>query len=402
MPLIAGSAAVFLIAAGIAVFFFIRGDASAGEVFLVPAASAGPDPFSDTPFAEAPDPTLAQPATEGGAPIPAPPSAGPVQATSGGKPGLYGGTMNSAVCDPGQMVSFLASNPDKAQAWVNALTADPAVRLRDGRPLTTATIPDYVAGLSSFVLLADTRVTNHGYKNGRPNKLQAVLQKGSAVMVDNFGVPRVKCYCGNPLLPAVPSQRQVTYEGPRWPDFDPGRVEVIMPPPTPVNVFVVRDYNDLSRTFEVPPGGVTQTGQPNVAYNDGTGPRGPMGPGSPASNYDPDDCADENCLDPIEEDERIEQGYRQQEPYYPDPQRNIAGSADPEPSPEDPYAFFTPEYYAQTAVDQFNAMQNRGCGLSGSEWHGGYDSHRRWAQGTSTRDRAAQFENRERQLSSCR
>lgn len=243
---------LLLVAAG--AFFFVR-DAQAGEVFLVPAASAGPDPFSATPFAEPPDPAIAQPASASSAPTPANPNAAPVQATSGAQPGLYGGTMNSKACNPDQMVAFLSANPDKAQAWVEALTADPKVSLRDGRPLTTATIPEYVDGLTSFVLLTDTRVTNHGFKNGRPTVLQSVLQKGSAVMVDEYGTPRVKCYCGNPLLPPVPSRQRVTYQGPRWPDFDENRITVVSPPPQPVQEFTACDPRDPSDCFNVPPGG---------------------------------------------------------------------------------------------------------------------------------------------------
>ena len=111
------------------------------------------------------------------------------------------------------------------------------------------------------MLTSDTRVTNHGFKNGRANQLQAVLQKGSAVMVDAFGVPRVKCYCGNPLLPPKPTRGTPRYEGPRWPDFNPDQVTVITPPPTPIEVFVVCDPRDLRQCFQQPQGGV-----PNQPY----------------------------------------------------------------------------------------------------------------------------------------
>src|SRR6185436_18143448 len=40
----------------------------------------------------------------------------------------------------------------------------------------------------------------------------AVLRRGTAVLVDDEGVPRVKCYCGNPLLPPViPQEFYETY-----------------------------------------------------------------------------------------------------------------------------------------------------------------------------------------------
>ncbi len=240
-PIIVGAVVVVLLALIGALFLLLNpGDAEAGEIFLAPAATAGPDPYSETPFAQPPDPSLAQPATETSTPVPAAPS-GAVTAKSGGQPGLYGGTRDYAACDAPQMVSFLGANPDKANAWVSALNEDGAIQLADGSALTAASIGAYVATLTPIVLREDTRVTNHGYRNGRPTRLQAVLQKGTAVLVDTYGVPRVKCYCGNPLLPPVASRQTPVYTGPRWPDFNPAQVNVIQPSPTPVQTFQIVD-----------------------------------------------------------------------------------------------------------------------------------------------------------------
>lgn len=252
-PLIIAVTVVVLALLGAGVFLLFPGDAEAGEIFLSPAASAGPDPFSATPFATPPDPSIAQPAVESDAPIPASPGT-PVAARSGGQPGLYGGTRNMSACDARQMVAFLAANPDKAGAWVDALDGDPAVRLPGGQAVTTAGIAAYVATLTPIVLLEDTRVTNHGYRDGRPTTLQSVLQKGTAVLVDSRGVPRVKCYCGNPLLPPVASSRTPRYRGPQWPDFDPGRITVVTENPGgPVDTFVVRVPN-TGELEDLPPG----------------------------------------------------------------------------------------------------------------------------------------------------
>lgn len=46
---------------------------------------------------------------------------------------------------------------------------------------------------------ADTRVTNHGFADGRATEIQSILQAGTAVFVDDTGLPVVKCSCGNPL-----------------------------------------------------------------------------------------------------------------------------------------------------------------------------------------------------------
>ena len=398
--------AVLVVGGGVAAAFLLfPGDAQAGEVFLVPAASPGPDPFSDSPFAEAPDPAIAKPATASSQPLrPSGPST--VATTSGAKPGLYGGSMNKAACNPQQMVAFLQQNPAKAQAWVNAFNADPAVRLRDGSALTVATIPQYVRGLSSIVLTSDVRVTNHGFKNGRANQLQSVLQKGSAVLVDEYGVPRVKCYCGNPLLPPKPTRGTPKYSGPRWPDFNPSEVTVITPPPTPIQVFVVCDPRDPSQCFQQPPGGV-----PNEPYAaelppppsaDAPPPTQAPPPRAMVSNnpptVDPYDCSDGSCEDDGPEPD-WDQLYAEQEHEY--SEQEMADIMAQEQGAQPAEEGFTPDLYAETAVFQYNEMIRRNCGFSGSQWHGGYDTHRNWATGKTEEQRRQQLEGRQDELNNC-
>ena len=103
--------------------------------------------------------------------------------------GLYGGSGDSHVCDPQQLIAFLQQHPDKASAWASILGISPSG------------IANYVNSLTPVVLTVDTLVTNHGFRNGRATTLQSVLQAGTAVMVDATGTPRVKCNCGNPLTP---------------------------------------------------------------------------------------------------------------------------------------------------------------------------------------------------------
>ena len=107
----------------------------------------------------------------------------------GGEPALYGGSRDTQVCDVEGLVAFLTdpANSDKAAAWSDVLGVDPSG------------IGDYVAGLTAVRLRYDTRVTNHGFSDGEATPFQSLLQAGTAVMVDNTGVPRVKCNCGNPL-----------------------------------------------------------------------------------------------------------------------------------------------------------------------------------------------------------
>jgi hypothetical protein len=44
------------------------------------------------------------------------------------------------------------------------------------------------------LLRSDTVVTNHGFANGCSTTIPAVLQAGTAVLVDDKGVPVTKCY----------------------------------------------------------------------------------------------------------------------------------------------------------------------------------------------------------------
>ena len=77
------------------------------------------------------------------------------------------------------------------------------------------------------MLTADTRVTNHGFKDGKTTPRQAVLQAGTAVLVDNTGVPRARCGCGNPLLPPKAVTGTTKYVGDAWKGFTPSNVRAI-------------------------------------------------------------------------------------------------------------------------------------------------------------------------------
>lgn len=154
----------------------------------------------------------------------------PVQSDSavtveGGHAGLYGGTMKKTQCDPEKLVRFLESHPDKGSAWAGVVGI--------GR----TEIRSYVKTLTSVVLRSDTLVTNHGYVNGHATTVVAVLEAGTAVLVNDRGLPVVKCYCGNPLTAAPPKPGPVTYSGPTWPGWRPGVVTVVN-----VNTTVINDF----------------------------------------------------------------------------------------------------------------------------------------------------------------
>ncbi len=203
------------------------------EIRLEPVAVATPDSFtssvarSEAPVPEAvqvpaatvqalpppPPRTVIPELEEVGPPPPAP------RRVAGSLPGLFGGTQDEATCDPDSLVSFLESEPEKAAAWAEVLGIAPSG------------IRDYVATLTPVVLTRDTRVTNHDYRDGEATSLQSVLQAGTAVLVDERGVPRVKCGCGNPLLPpaVIDQDLEVGWDGDPWPGLDTSvLVEVVV------------------------------------------------------------------------------------------------------------------------------------------------------------------------------
>jgi hypothetical protein len=187
------------------------------EVTLVPAADAGADPFTDS--VQIDEANIAPPAMAVAADVRAELARDDTTAllvASGTEPGLYGGSGDAQVCDAGRLVAFLDEHPDKAAAWSGVLGISPEE------------ISGYVASLSPVVLISDTLVTNHGFANGEATTITSVLQAGTAVMVDDHGVPRVKCNCGNPLTPPEPvASSDWQLQGDAWAGFDVGQVTAI-------------------------------------------------------------------------------------------------------------------------------------------------------------------------------
>jgi hypothetical protein len=225
--------AVIAIVAGVAVLNSGGGSkksAAAGaptEVFLESKTSPGASPWTPTTALKAPSSTIPAATTT----IAASAAPGTVSATKGTTPGLFGGTRQLASCDSKQMIDFLAGDQAKAKAWAQVEGID------------VASLPTYIGSLTSVVLQADTRVTNHGFVNGVATPHQSVLEAGTAVLVDNTGVPRARCFCGNPLLPPQPVQQN--FVGDQWPGFNPSALQVVDPGP-PTDQLLLTDISDGS------------------------------------------------------------------------------------------------------------------------------------------------------------
>ncbi|WP_327715172.1 hypothetical protein OG381_06640 [Streptomyces sp. NBC_00490] len=221
--------ATAVVAAVILGLVFSRSDGGSGsksgngEVFLQAAAKTGPDPFTESTATDSSAaPASASPATES-------PSANAVRGVDGSAPGLYGGTRNVASCDVERQIKALQANPPVNQAFASVAGVQPSG------------VPAYLRALTPVQLRMDTRVTNHGYRDGHATAYQAVLQSGTAVLVDDRGVPRVRCACGNPLTPPVAQQSTPKRTGDTWSSYRPSNVVVVAPSVTVINVFVIYD-----------------------------------------------------------------------------------------------------------------------------------------------------------------
>ncbi len=241
-PLIAVIAALVLIVGGgigLAVWLLSGSDPEMAldELYLEPAGDPGIDPFTTSvaqtePLAEVrPLPVQHAPPEErdgaedaGGRPITR------VTGVEATRNGLYGGTRDRGSCDVEALITFLDQNDDKAAAFARVQNIDPQ------------DLPGYLRGLTAVVLRTDTLVVNHGFRDGRATPRQAVLQAGTAVLVDRFGIPRVKCECGNPLLPPRAPDAQPTLSGSRWATFDITQiVTIVNVQEVTINEFVLID-----------------------------------------------------------------------------------------------------------------------------------------------------------------
>ncbi|MFD5558420.1 DUF6777 domain-containing protein [Streptomyces sp. NPDC127068] len=201
------------------------GGGGSGEVFLQAANSTGRDPFTASTARDSSPPpsTPSLPDRSESA------SGYVTQGVSGAEPGLYGGTRKVGSCDVAKQVEYLGRDSAKNTAFAAVLDVEPSG------------VPAYLRALTPVQLRLDTRVTNHGYRDGRATAYQAVLEAGTAVLVDDRGVPKVRCACGNPLAEPVALRGDPKQIGDPWPGYRESNVVFVKPAPHPVESFVMYD-----------------------------------------------------------------------------------------------------------------------------------------------------------------
>ncbi|MDX2547695.1 PASTA domain-containing protein [Streptomyces sp. WI04-05B] len=159
----------------------------------------------------------------------------------GSTPGLYGGTKRPTVCDVDRLKQFLTDpgNNRKAHEWARVVD------------IPQSGISAYLDRLTPVLLRHDTLVKNHDYKKEKAVPFDALLQAGIAVLVDEAGVPAVKCSCGNPLRPFKGATNRISVEfedgNKKWRDYDADEVVLVRPAPGKVDRFALVDVDEPER-----------------------------------------------------------------------------------------------------------------------------------------------------------
>lgn len=248
------------------------------EIRLQPAVEPGPDPFTPS-TATATAVSRQLPAPRASASGEGSGTVRSIRTVLGSTPGLYGGTRSVASCDVEQQIRFLVGDPGKGQAF------------SEGVGVSQEDMPAFLRGLTPVVLRADARVTSHGYRDGVAQRRQAVLQAGTAVLVDEHGSPRVRCASGSPLASPVVTAGAQNEQGKPWPGYDRDRVVVITRAAQVIDNLVIVDLagNSWMERRSGSDGEADQNPQVPPSYDPGLhvtevppGPQ-PAGPDSPSA-----------------------------------------------------------------------------------------------------------------------
>lgn len=264
VPKVALLAGGLVAVAALAVFFLRSDNSGSGELTLQSASAEGTDPFTASTAKDTGGQVTASPTA------PAATGAFGSRSVQGSAPGLYGGNQNVPSCDVERQIGYLTEDQTKARAFASAAGIEPG------------DLPEYLRGLTPLQLRADTRVTGHGYRSGAATAYQAVLQAGTAVLVDDRGMPRVRCACGNPLGPPVATKGTPEAKGTAWRAYRPGEAIAVVPAGAAMDVMVVHDPR-TGQWFERPVGTRGDSDSPTSRPATGTSPSPAPSSAAPSS-----------------------------------------------------------------------------------------------------------------------
>lgn len=185
----------------------------------------------------------------------------------GNTPGLYGGTQKPKVCDVDRLKDFLTDprNRQKAREWARIVG------------ITPDRIEGYIDDLTPVLLRHDTLVKNHDYKKGKAVAFDALLEAGIAVLVNDQGLPAVKCSCGNPLqsFDKDPEKISVKFEdgNKKWEGYEKSDVVTVKPSPQPLEQIALIDVDDPDQGINRPVGSSGENDEPFDATKQHAVPR---------------------------------------------------------------------------------------------------------------------------------
>ena len=177
--IIAGFVAAGLVAGGAGTWMALSG--SSAEAAVQTTSFAGTNPTT-SPFGTDAPQVVAVSAT------------GP---QSGDTAGLFAATTPPS-CDTASFLTQLQTDPAKLAAFGGVFGVG------------AADVPAFVNSLSPVVLRANTSVIDHPFADGAFTAQPAILAAGTAVLVDAYGLPTVKCFNGNPLTAGPGASGAVT------------------------------------------------------------------------------------------------------------------------------------------------------------------------------------------------
>ena len=166
--LVAGVVAAGLVVGGAGTWLALSG--SSAEAAVQTTSFAGANPTTNPFGVDAPQ-------------VAAVAATGP---QSGDTTGLYAATTPPA-CNNADLLAQLQADPAKLAAFGGVFG------------IGAGDVPAFVDSLSPVVLRAATSVTDHPFADGAFVEQPAVLAAGTAVLINSYGEPTVKCFNGNPL-----------------------------------------------------------------------------------------------------------------------------------------------------------------------------------------------------------
>jgi hypothetical protein len=207
--IVTGMVAASLLVGGAGTWIALSG--SSTEVAVQSTSFAGDNPTTSPFGTDAPDVSTVA-------------ATGP---QSGGTPAMYAST-DPASCDNADFLSQIQADPAKAAGFAGVFR------------IGADEVPAFVKSLSPVVLRAATAVTDHPFTDGAFVEQPAVLAAGTAVLVNSYGEPTVKCFNGNPLTAGIAAPGAVTVDPtPRaistfqFTSIDNSKVITVQTPPDP-------------------------------------------------------------------------------------------------------------------------------------------------------------------------